>query len=343
MENYTVEEIRRSRQRFMDVADDLSGSGMNTFADRLSLFMEYCGNDEVFQGINRQLTSVDFDSWYAERKSTKRGVAGSGQQAFPRNRDERSSLLYQLLWRIDSGEINLVDFLNTFFSAGGNEIDSLVYAFNKTIVKPLSRELVYRFEYFLLNKHDLVLISNNCWGSELYYALRREYNTPFVGLFLFAECYIDLLENFEGMIYSELEFSATSRYFSSAPSYPIGMLGGRIEIHFLHYPSEREAFDKWNRRIARLKMAMDSNVPVFVKFCDRDGCTINHLARFHATQYQNKISIGINRFDALNHFHQPKLKDPQGEFVIDGLELYRKRYDYFDITDWIASGRMRRS
>lgn len=149
MEDVTVRKVRRSLQRFTDYADDLSRSDMNTFDDRLSLLMDYCQKDEVFQTIHKQLTKdhfSDFDSWYKERKSTMGSMVGSGQLVFPTNLDARLSLMYQLLCRINSGEISLIDFSHTFFAIGDSRIDSLIYAFNEAIVDPLTRELRYRFD-----------------------------------------------------------------------------------------------------------------------------------------------------------------------------------------------------
>jgi len=149
MKNFTVGKIRRSLQRFLDFAGDLSRADMNTFDDRLSLLMNYCQNDEIFQVIDRQLTdikSVDFDAWYAEKKPTMGGMEGSGELTFPTNLDERLSLMYQLLRRIKSGDLKFLDFSTTFFITGDNSIDSYHYAFNDAIVEPLMRELGYRFE-----------------------------------------------------------------------------------------------------------------------------------------------------------------------------------------------------
>lgn len=47
--------------------------------------------------------------------------------------------------------------------------------------------------------------------------------------------------------------------------YPIGKLGNDVEIHFLHYKSETEAQEKWNRRLKR----MNFNNILF-KFSDND-------------------------------------------------------------------------
>ncbi|TVL99233.1 MAG: hypothetical protein CV087_18890 [Candidatus Brocadia sp. WS118] len=54
---------------------------------------------------------------------------------------------------------------------------------------------------------------------------------------------------------------------------------------------------------------MADNIPLFLKFCDRDGSDIDHLKRFHALPFENKISIGVNSFNAKNHLCQPNMKD----------------------------------
>lgn len=207
----------------------------------------------------------------------------------------------------------------------------------------LAKRICTGVERFRLRGKRFAILSNNCWGYELYNALGREYNTPFVGLFLFPESYLALLENLETGLRSELAFTRVSRWVAGTPGYPVGVLGAGIEIHFLHYATEQEAREKWNRRTARLLRAMESGTPLFVKFCDRDGCSAEHLARFHALPFPHKLSLGIRAFGSPQHLCRPELKDPRGDFVADGVQLYDKRYHYFDIADWIARGRVRRS
>jgi uncharacterized protein (DUF1919 family) len=194
-----------------------------------------------------------------------------------------------------------------------------------------------------LHDKPFAIISNNCWGYELYNALGREYNSPFVGIFFFAECYLQFLENFDTYLDADLQFIRTSRHSPGPFNYPIGLLRGQVEIHFLHYTREEEALGVWNRRVARLREAIRARVPLFVKFCDRYHCTNNHMARFHALPFENKISIGIKPFDAHTHLCQPNLKDAGGDFVVDGVTLYWKRYHYFDVSAWIATGEVRQS
>jgi len=200
-----------------------------------------------------------------------------------------------------------------------------------------ARILCRAYERLRLCEKPFALVSNNCWGYELYRALGREYNTPFVGLFVPPDSYLRLLENFDDCLHAKLEFSP-ARTDAAAARYPIGRLGADVEIHFLHYASADEARAKWKRRTARLRTARAAGAPLFLKLCDRDGCTSEHLARFHALSLGRKVSIGVCAFDSPNHFCRPELKDPGGDFVVDGVKLYAQRYRCFDVAEWIARG-----
>lgn len=48
-----------------------------------------------------------------------------------------------------------------------------------------------------IKNKSVSIISNNCWGGFMYQSCNLQYNSPFIGLFLFAPDYIKLLENIE--------------------------------------------------------------------------------------------------------------------------------------------------
>ena len=189
-----------------------------------------------------------------------------------------------------------------------------------------------------IGNQEFVIVSNNCWGSDIYPALRRAYNTPFVGLFLFPECYIKLLDDFENTLSTEIRFSNESKYFSYSAAYPVGHTANQIEIHFLHYNSFEEAQQKWTRRADRLHSAVAAGVPVFVKFCDREDATTEHFRKYHELAFQRKISMSVDAFSSNNHLCIPKLKSDSDSFVIDGKSLFGRRYQYFDFAHWIREG-----
>ena len=181
---------------------------------------------------------------------------------------------------------------------------------------------------------DFVIISNNCWGAEVYNRLGVKYNTPFVGLFIYGPDYIKLLENFDNYINYELSFIPQSKWNKSTISYPIGLLND-IEVHFMHYKDENEALSKWNRRLERMKKVTNKN-NYFFKICDRDLTDINIIRRFHKLPFKNKISFGIKNFDTKNHFQL--IENENNQSVPDGVSLYRHSYKYIDILKWVNSG-----
>ena len=131
--------IRRSIQRFEDYSRDLTSSDMNSFEDRLNLLVSYFKSDAFFQQIDKQLIhnkSVDFDSWY---RSNSRG-----KLSFPTNLDERLSIMYQLLCRINNKDINYLSFCFEYLAVGTNKVNPHIYALNEIVSEPLFRELGHR-------------------------------------------------------------------------------------------------------------------------------------------------------------------------------------------------------
>lgn len=137
------------------------------------------------------------------------------------------------------------------------------------------------------------VISNNCWGGHVYQYLGREYATPFAGLFLSPDAYLKLLDLFPQIMDSTLRFKPQSdeewvnRMRNGYPNpWPIGVLGRDIEIQFMHYSSESEAFEKWERRVARMAPEPES---WFFKFDDRDDCTIKKMIHYDRLPFRNKV------------------------------------------------------
>lgn len=133
--------IRRSIQRFEDYSRDLRNADMNSFEDRLKLLISFCKIDDFFSKIDAQLINsdaVDFDAWY--------NSLSRRQLKFPTNIDERLSIMYQLLCRFDSKDINYLSFCFEYLVVGSNKIDPHIYSLNEIVCEPLFRELAYRLE-----------------------------------------------------------------------------------------------------------------------------------------------------------------------------------------------------
>ncbi len=136
------------------------------------------------------------------------------------------------------------------------------------------------------------VISNDCWGSGVYDHTRLMYRTPFIGTRIFAPCYIEMLRDLKAYLQSPLEFVTVSRYGfmndQRQPSlgfYPIALLHGNVEVHFMHETDEATARQKWERR--RAKINWDN---LFVKFSqDPTLCTPALLEEFDSLEYPYKV------------------------------------------------------
>jgi len=119
------------------------------------------------------------------------------------------------------------------------------------------------------------------------------YNSPFVGLFVFAPDYLRLLSDLKNYLSLDLVFikADSSKYASELKKYgtfgkyPIGMIGD-VELHFLHYRDNFDAQAKWTRRKERINYEF-----LIIKFCDRDLATPNLIQEFDKINFQNKICL----------------------------------------------------
>ncbi len=181
-----------------------------------------------------------------------------------------------------------------------------------------------------INKDDFTIISNNCWGTFIYKKFGLPYQSPFVNLFMFADDYIELLENFSPEILNNLKFidKRDSKYQKELAEdenlkdyYPIGILGGHLELHFLHYKSQEDALNKWKRRCEKINWDR-----LIFKFSDGDNCTYKHLERFDNLKFKNKICFTSKEYRELKSvIYLDKFKDK--ERVRDEWKVFHRYYD----------------
>ena len=141
-----------------------------------------------------------------------------------------------------------------------------------------------------LTNTDFSIICNNCWAGYVYRRYKLPYATPFIGLYLFAEDYVKLCENFKFYTKQPIEFidCKDSKYCDiiaerNQQNVPIGKLHD-VEIIFLHYKTQEEAKEKWERRIKRINY--DN---LIFKFSKMNYCTDEHLKRFDSLKAKKKF------------------------------------------------------
>lgn len=167
------------------------------------------------------------------------------------------------------------------------------------------------------------IISSNCFAGRIMQDLQYEYNSPTLGLYFFADDYIRFLQNLRhNLLEAELTFYDESKYQLGNERranwkhwYPIGRLYGEIEIHFLHYHSEKEALEKWRRRAARVNfndlvvIGMQQNIPSEHNIKDFDKLPFERKLYF-VTKYlpDNKSATYIPEFKGMDEVGDPYKK-----------------------------------
>ena len=181
-----------------------------------------------------------------------------------------------------------------------------------------------------LKDNNFTIISNDCWGAGAYGSFRLMYKTPFIGTRVFAPCYIELLKDLRNYIESPLTFIDVSRYdFMNEHRkdcyFPIGILNGRVEIHFYHEDDEEKARQKWQRRIK--KMNWDN---IFVKFSEDPGvCREEHLKEFEELDYPYKVCFTSSDYSHLKSAIMMK------DYFVDGAPMYFLSRKFFDVIGWL--------
>jgi uncharacterized protein (DUF1919 family) len=185
---------------------------------------------------------------------------------------------------------------------------------------------------------DFSIISNDCWGGAVYQDFGLEYRTPFVGLYLMAPCFVQLVSDLQGHLGASLEFVARSRYpevneyrARQTSPHPIGLLNGQIEIQFLHYRSPQEAREKWERRCRRLNFKR-----LAIKLsADKDGCTSELVNRFTRLPLQRKLVLTAKAYRGVECAVHVR------DYTIDGMLMYRRSIKFFDLVSWLNDGSIR--
>ena len=182
---------------------------------------------------------------------------------------------------------------------------------------------------------DFTIISNNCWGGQVYESLNLPKKTPTVGLFFMPNEYLLFLEKFPDILNEKLVFinSADSKYcsilqkHSNFGNYPIALLGD-VEIEFLHYKSEKEAEEKWNRRVKRINFEK-----LIFKMNDQNECSEEQLKRFASLPYKNKIIFSVHNYDIRGLIYVKKKS--QKCIMASEEPIISKKY--FDVINYINS------
>lgn len=182
---------------------------------------------------------------------------------------------------------------------------------------------------------DFTIISNNCWAGHVYRRYGINYNTPTVGMYFFPEEYLKFISNLKENVNLPMKFipAFQSRHYQrlqelNQTNVPIAVLGDDIEIVMLHYHSEKEVIEKWNRRKARINWNH-----LLVKNTMQNGMTEEQVRRYDALPFAHKIIFVPYKMDGVKSAIWYK-SDCKSDRVLDDIVNFNK---YIDLTEWLNS------
>ena len=94
-----------------------------------------------------------------------------------------------------------------------------------------------------LQNTNFSIISSNCNGGVVCHDLKIRFNSPTVNLFMSAEYFLKFVKHLEYYLNTDIV-----EIKDDTVTYPVGLLGNEILLHYMHYNSFEEAVQKWNER-----------------------------------------------------------------------------------------------
>lgn len=162
----------------------------------------------------------------------------------------------------------------------------------------------------LLNNKNFTIISNNCWGGNIYQHFGLKYNTPTIGLYITGCDFVKFCSCLDEYLSSSLEFikwedAKLYDSLNNKEKYPVGKLKD-IEIYFMHYKTEEEALEKWNDRKKRI-----NKKHILFKLSQRESCSREDISRFMNLPLKNKLCFSYECFDDV--IYVPELENFHGD------------------------------
>lgn len=196
----------------------------------------------------------------------------------------------------------------------------------KNIFIKINNKLEKRKQRKKLKSTEFSIISNNCWGGTVYQKYGLPYKSPTIGLYILGHDFVKLCSNWKEYFSKELEFidwdkSSYYNVLKNTNPFPVALLGD-IEIYFMHYTSEEEAKEKWNRRLKRI----NPNHMIF-KLSQREECSKEDIEKFMNLPLNHKVCFAYDEVPGVICI--PELKN----FIGDETSIVKDYFDELDILN----------
>ena len=105
--------------------------------------------------------------------------------------------------------------------------------------------------YIKVKESKVSIIANHCWGGYTYNSLGMQFLSPFINMFVEADDYIKLLNNFDYYMGLPLHFIREGFEVNLKRNYPVVGLDD-VVLHFNHYTDFDSAVAFWEKRKNRM-------------------------------------------------------------------------------------------
>lgn len=184
-----------------------------------------------------------------------------------------------------------------------------------------------------LQNTNFSIISSNCNGGVACHDLKVRFNSPTVNLSMSAGDFLKFVKHLEYYVNTDIVERK-----DDTVTYPVGLLGNEILLHFMHYNSFEEAVKKWNERKKRINYQN-----LFLMMTDRDGCTEAMIKEFDRLPYKNKILFSASDYPELKSVvYCSEFSDKECVPILTEWRNMRgeRLYDrYFDVVEWLNGGK----
>lgn len=180
-----------------------------------------------------------------------------------------------------------------------------------------------------LRLRDISVVSDDCWGGRVYAELGLKCHSPFVGMGIKGNQYLDFLCGMrEPGALDVLGVSSQERGYPVIRTRNANLLG-------MHYKSDEDFVRTFERR--RETILWDR---LFIKVDFGKGSyTPEHIERWNALKFPNSVALypDTARYRAMKIHNGVALPD----WELDGVKQFLISCRRFDIFDWINDGVIR--
>jgi hypothetical protein len=135
--------LREALREFKEYSDDLTSSNYQNFQNCLERLISLFSTDAPLGKASAALLpETDFNEWYFRALETLGGMGGSATLDWPSASRERVALQLELLRRLASKDLKILEFCFIFTAAGG-DFDSRIREFNRHITRPFARDFAH--------------------------------------------------------------------------------------------------------------------------------------------------------------------------------------------------------